>query len=615
MALIAVSLLWPASGVFVRTAHTNLESACTELNFYRSSGERLISAQKRRIERSKHTLSSRRHGGARMSCTVGDLKKEKRQIAESRWKSIINDCMKSTASCLVLPLTAALLLTVQSDIGLPSAAAGTLLDQPVLSSSAFKEPSVPLPPIPKEFPPLGSLTLPEYEQVTLPNGLRVFLLEDHELGLVGGQLLVRGGGKLEPAEKVGLAGIAGAVQRSGGSVNHPAKDLDAALESMAARIEAGASVSEMSVGFRCLREDLSDVFSLFAEVVRQPGMPEDKLALAKSQVLGGIARRNDNPGGIAGRELPKLLYGPQSVYARTPEAATVTPITRADLVSFHEANFRPDGAVLGIWGDFDSAAARALVESRFGDWARAASSSGATSAPGVATIAATSVASSDVAAPTREEEAGLAFVPPAIYLVDRPGLSQGYVRMAELGTTLDDPDAFALDVLNSVLNSFGGRLFDQVRSREGLAYSVYGAWSPSVKHRGAFLAGGETRIESVPQFVTAVRRVLTQLTLEAPTPEELAQAKDAALNTFVFNFADSGSQLSRIMTYELFGIDQDYVFKYKKAIENMTAEQVLRAAQTHLHPDKQPILLVTDVGAVRSSLASLGLPLVDVKID
>lgn len=463
-----------------------------------------------------------------------------------------------------------------------------------------------LPDLPTDFPPLRDLVLPKYEKMALPNGLRVLLLEDHELGLVGGQLLVRGGGKAEPPNKVGLAALAGAVQRSGGSVEHSGEAMDARLEAMAARIESGASVSEMSVAFRCLREDLPDVLTLFSEVVRRPAMPEEKLRLARSQFLGSIARRNDNPGAIAGRELPKLLYGNRSPYGRIPEAPTVTAVTLADVKAFHAANFRPDGAVLGIWGDFDAAATKELVLDRFGDWAAAAPD-------GSHAQAAALVGSARHAPPFVEK--GTSFSPPGVYIVDRPGLTQGYVRMAELGTTLDDPDLFALDVLNSILNGFGGRLFDEVRSREGLAYSVYGAWSPAVEHRGAFVAGGETRLAAVPKFVQAVRKVLLESTAEPPSQDELAKAKESALNSFVFNFVDPGSQLSRIMTYELFGVEQDFPFKYKRAVEGLTAEAVLEASRKHLHPLEQPILVVADASAVRPALAGLGLPVVDVQVD
>ncbi|KAJ7524747.1 hypothetical protein O6H91_17G019100 [Diphasiastrum complanatum] len=151
-------------------------------------------------------------------------------------------------------------------------------------------------------------------------------------------------------------------------------------------------------------------------------------------------------------------------------------------------------------------------------------------------------------------------------------------------------------------------MFVKVRSREGLAYSVSGGWSPAVEHRGTFVAGGETRLESIPNFIQAIKKVLAAVIQDAPDSDRLDQAKAAALNSFVFNFSDSGSQLARVMSYELFGIDQNFLFQYKKGVEEVTRDQILQAAKRHLHPSSQPILVVTDVTKLAPLFSSLDAP-------
>lgn len=457
--------------------------------------------------------------------------------------------------------------------------------------ASFEE--VQLPPIPKVFPPLKDLVLPVFEKVVLPNGLRVFLLEDHELGLVGGQLLIKAGSKNDPVDKVGLAKITSIVQRSGGSKQHPAALLDVQLEEIAAQIESFSSVSETSVGFRCLSEDLREVMSLFSEVVRNPLMPKNKLDLARTQLLGSIKRRADDPGGIASREFTKLLYGEGSAYARYLTEDTLMRITQEDLTSFHRNTFSPTSAVLGIWGDFEKDAVKAMISNTLGSWS-ASPVSVQESFPGKEIPW------------TPQLEVGNSFFEPHIYIINKSGLNQGFVRMGELGTSISDPDVFALDVLNDILNGFGGRLFDQVRSKEGLAYSVYGGWTPAAEHRGSFLAGGETQVNTVPQFISSVEKVLQSVTLQPPSEEDLSKAKEGIINSFVFNFVDSGLQLSRFMTYELFGIDQNFLVNYKKKIEELTSTDILEAAKRHLHPGAQPILVVADVSKVQSALQTMG---------
>ncbi|CAI5490721.1 unnamed protein product [Closterium sp. Naga37s-1] len=494
-----------------------------------------------------------------------------------------------------------------------------------------------LPPIPTTFPPLPDPALPPYEQFVLPNGLRVFLLEDHELGLVGGQLLVKGGAQYEAPDKVGVAGMMAAVQRSGGTQQYPEEQLDDTLEAMAASIETSAGTSSLSASFRCLQEDAPTLLPLLRDVVLAPLLPASKLAFSRTQLLGSIARRNDDPGRVASRELQRLLYSPASPRGRYPLAADVARISLADLRAFHAASYSdPSQAVLGVWGDFDARSMRDLLEDTFLAWPAAPASPARRTSKGRPV-------------PYWGPEEGVAASAAGVYVVDRPGLTQSIVRVGELGITISDQDVFALDVLNAILNGFGGRLFDQVRSREGLAYSVSGSWSPGVDHRGAFVGGGETRAEAVGQFVTAVQRVLGEATLLPPSPGELQEAKDRVLNSFVFNFADrylsmhthlshmsrhsklfhclcalqphsckpllpmpvctgSGAQLSRIMTYSLFGIDQDFIFEFKRRVEALSPDAVLAAAQRRLHPLEQPIVVVADAAAVMPQLSALGLP-------
>lgn len=157
------------------------------------------------------------------------------------------------------------------------------------------------------------IKLPNYTRFKLANGMVVYLVEDHELPLINGTALIRTGDRLEPANKVGLAELVGTVMRSGGTQNHPADAINEFLEQRAAAIEATIDEDSGTAGFDTLTEDLPAVFALFAETLRQPAFPADKLNLAKTQERGGIARRNDEPEAIANREFRKLVYGDSSL--------------------------------------------------------------------------------------------------------------------------------------------------------------------------------------------------------------------------------------------------------------------------------------------------------------
>ncbi|WP_138499051.1 M16 family metallopeptidase [Nostoc sp. PA-18-2419] len=432
-----------------------------------------------------------------------------------------------------------------------------------------------------QLPPLPEIKIPKYERFVLQNGMVVYLMEDRELPLVKGTALVRTGNRLEPLEKVGLAGFTGAVMRTGGTTKHSPDELNEILEQRAASVETSISETAGSGSFDALSEDLETVFGLFAEVLRSPVFAQEKLDLAKTQARGSIARRNDDPSGIASREFRKLLYGKDSPYGRTTEYATVDRIEREDLLKFYQQYFYPNNMILGIVGDFDAKKMRSLVQAKFGDWKP----------------------NPKIAKPQLPE------VSPAnsggVFFVNQPQLTQSSVLLGHLGGQLDSPDYPALSVLNDVLNGFGGRLFNEVRSRQGIAYSVYGVWSPRYDYPGMFIAGGQTRSDATVQFVVALQAEIKRIQAQTVTPKELAFAKESTLNSFVFNFQDPGQTLSRLMQYEYYGYPADFLFRYQKAVAATTAADVQRVARKYLKPENIVTLVVGNQTAIQPPLTQL----------
>lgn len=433
-----------------------------------------------------------------------------------------------------------------------------------------------------EFSSVPEVKVPEYTRFEMENGIVVYLMEDHELPLVGGTAMFHTGSRLEPEEKVGLADIMGEVMRTGGTRTHSPDELNQLLEQRAASVETGVDVAVGSASFNVLSEDLEDVFDLFAEVIREPAFRQDQIDLSKTQWQGQIARRNDDPDDVANREFQKLIYGGESPYARTVEYTTLANISRDDLVSFYERYFHPKNMLLGVVGDFDSDAMRSLIEAKFGDWQ---------SNPGQQTPEKPTV--------TQANQGG-------VFLVDQPQLTQSYVQVGHLGGELSNPDHAALSVMNEVMNGFGGRISNEVRSRQGLAYVVYAYWSPRFDYPGLFVGGGQTRSEATVPFIRGVLAEIEKIRTAPITEEELTRAKDSVLNAFVFNFQDPGQVLARLMRYEYYGYPSDFIFRYQQAVEATTVADVQRAAQTYLKPENIVTLVVGNKAAIAPPLTTLG---------
>jgi zinc protease len=432
-----------------------------------------------------------------------------------------------------------------------------------------------------EFPPLKEVEIPQYERYELDNGMVVYLMEDHELPLVSGTATIHTGSRWEPAEQVGLAELTGAVIRLGGTEKYPADELNEMLEQRAAIVETDIGTSFGVASFNTLSEDLDVVFKLFANVIQEPAFPQAKLELAKKQAEGAIARRNDDPDEIASREFRKLIYGKTSPYARMVEYSTLDNITRSDLVQFHQTYFRPENTILGIVGDFEPEEMKVLIEETFGNW----SPSSEKSRPAVPTAS--------------QENLG------GIFLINQLQLSQSYIQMGHIGGLLDNPDYPALSVLNGVLNGFGGRLFNEVRSRQGLAYVAYGYWSAQYDYPGILIAGGQTRSDGTVPFIKAIFSELERIRTTPISPEELAYAKESILNSFVFNFQDPSQFLARLIRYEYYGYPEDFIFQYQRAVKSVTAEDVQRVANEYLRPEQILTLVVGNQAEIDPPLSTL----------
>lgn len=441
-----------------------------------------------------------------------------------------------------------------------------------------------------QFSSPPEVRVPDYTRFQLQNGMIVYLMEDHELPLVSGTAIVRTGDRFEATEQTGLAELTGTLIRAGGTQKRTADQLNQLLEQRAAVIETGINTTAGSAGFNTLTEDLPEVFDLFAEVIQQPAFAPDKFAIAKVQVQGGIVRRNDDPNGIASREFQKLIYGNESPYARTTEFSTLANISRDNLIQFYQRSFRPDQMLLGIVGDFDPKQMRSRIEAKFGSW----------NPTGQGTP-------KQLPAVSQAKQGG-------IFFVNQPQLNQSYLRIGHLGGQLNNPDYPALTVMEDVLSGFGRRLFNEIRSRQGLAYSVGASWSAQFDYPGVFIASGETRSDATVPFIQSVFKEVDRIRKEPISADELAFAKDTVLNSFIFNFQDPSQTLSRLLRYEYYGYPRDFIFQYRKAVEATSIADVQRVAQKYLQPEKLVTLVVGNEKEIQPALSTLGQPVTAVDI-
>ncbi|HSL05138.1 MAG TPA: pitrilysin family protein [Nitrospiraceae bacterium] len=431
---------------------------------------------------------------------------------------------------------------------------------------------------PVEFTP------PEPDRVVFENGMVVYLLEDHELPLVSVTATMRTGSWLDPADKIGLASLTGSVMWTGGGGGLSAEKVNEELEQFAGGLAISIGRQSGSASLDVLSKDLKRGLQIFAGLIRTPAFEPARVELAKLQAIEGIRRRQDNPGAIVGREFVKLLYGVDHPTARESSIRSITRITRDDLVAFHQKTIYPNGIMLGVTGDFDKSAMLALLRDVFGDWKKGE----------VPMLTIADVPQSQTAKPV-------------VRFVNKE-TSQTHLRLGHLSIKEQDPDYVALAIANDILggSSFRSRLFNDVRTKRGLAYSVGSRLNAGTHDQGVWLMRAETKLPSTQEVIARFEANMERMRTELVTDSELAEAKEAYVNSFVFSFASPSAIVGRLIELEYDGLPKDFLQQVRARVVALTKEEILAAAKKHFNPERLTIIAVGPGEALPKLLSGFG---------
>ena len=466
---------------------------------------------------------------------------------------------------------------------------------PGLAQQAAPKPATaPAPPVPAsykdlKFGTLRQVQIPKVEETTLPNGMKLYLLENHELPIVRGLALVRTGNLFDPADKIGLASVTGELIRTGGTAKKSGNQIDEELENIAASIESQIGEELGSVSFSTLKERTAEVLSTFHDVLTGPAFRQDRFELIRSQMHGTIQRRNDDAHGIAQREFSDAIYGPNTPYGWRMEHATVDNIKRDDVEAFYKRYYFPANVILSVQGDFSAPEMKATLEKLFADW---------------------TVTQPPVPAFPKVNSQPK----PGIRLAVKTDVTQTSVSLGHLGGVLNDKDYPALQVMADILGGgFQSRLFQKVRTQLGYAYEINAFWGADYDHPGIFEITGSTKAASTTETLKAITAELERIRTAEVTEEELQSAKDTVINGFVFNFDTPSKTLNRLLTYRYFGYPDDFIFQYQKAVQQVTRADILRVAKQYIDPTKFVTVAVGNPKDFKTPLTALG-PVSDIDL-
>ncbi len=449
--------------------------------------------------------------------------------------------------------------------------AGLVVLEPHVSRAQY-------PTSPPPAAPLKPMQFPPFREARLANGLKLIVVENHELPVVSLTLALPAGARVEPAGREGLAGLV-ATLLTKGTPTRTADQIAAAIEGVGGSLEASAGDDFFTVSLTVLRDYLDRGLDLLADVVLHPAFPDHELELARQRTLSALALEKSQPEALASRFFARALYG-EHPYGRSATEASVKAITRAEVQQFAADRLKPQGALAVIAGDLTLEEARRLLGQYLGSWRGEPPPESPAPPP-------------PPGGPTR------------IILVHRPGSAQSNIEVGNLALKPADPWYFPAVVGNKVLG--GGadsRLFAILREQKGW---TYGASSGISRGRdvGHFSAGTEVRTAVTDSALVELLAQLRRMRAEPVPDSELAAAKGFLVGSFPLSIETAAQVASQVSTARLLGLPDDYLRTYRDRLAAVTAADVLAAAKRVIRPDSAVIVVVGDGSAIYPKLQTL----------
>lgn len=433
---------------------------------------------------------------------------------------------------------------------------------------------------PPTLGPPPPLRVPPITTRQLPNGLRIVVVEQHELPIADVLLHVRSGGESDPTGRVGVAALTSALLTEGTTTRSALEIADQAAY-LGVRLGAGSGWEQSTISLHAPTAQLDSAMALFADIALRPAFPAPDLERVRKVRLTSLQQLRDRGPSIADRAYATALYGEQHPYGRplAGTEASVASIGRADLQSFYDTYYRPNNATLLVVGDVRPDDVERRAQALFGGWARR-----------------------DVPPPTNVT----AQAPKAttLVLIDKPGAAQSSFRIGGIGVPRSTTDYFALQVLNTILGgSFTSRLNQNLRETRGYTYGAGSGFSMR-RLAGPFTASAEVvsakSDSALIEFVKELRAIR-----DTVPSDELAKAKRYLQLSLPEDFETTSSIANQLVPLITYGIPLDF---YNSAVENIgavTQADVQRVARQYVDPDRLTMVIVGDRKMIEPGLRAL----------
>lgn len=412
----------------------------------------------------------------------------------------------------------------------------------------------------------GAGATPPVERSVLANGMRLLVIRQPHLPMVVVSALLDAGSRYDAAGKEGLASLTSDLLTEGTEARAAAEIHDA-VDFLGAKLGAGAGDDYATLSLTVLKKDLHSGFDLFSDVLLHPKFPKGEFARKREEALAELESAEQNPGSVAERVFRKTLYG-GGPYRAEPGGwkESVTKLTIADIKAFYQSAYQPQRTILVASGDVTMEEMTEFANRQLGAWKGQS----------------TEVKATDSSAPPRA----------GVIRIERD-LTQANLVWGHQGTTRDNPDWYAIQVMNYILGGggFSSRMMNSIRIEAGLAYSVFSYFVPG-KFPGSFQVVLQTKNATTAEALRRLREEIERIRSKPVSDEEIASAKRYLTGSFPLRFDSDGEMVSFYSQVEFYGLGLDYADRYESLINSVTKDDIQRVATKYLHPEEAILVIV-----------------------
>ena len=440
-----------------------------------------------------------------------------------------------------------------------------------------------------EIGQVPDLEFPAVERATLSNGIKVVYAQVDTVPVTRVGIDFNAGYAADNASRLGAQAMMLDLLDEGTTTRN-ANQLAEEEERLGASVSVGASMDRTSADLSAVSANLGSSLTLLADVVRNPAFAPAEIERIRASRLAGLASERTNPGAIAARALPPLIYGAESPYGRSftgsGDEATITALTRDDLVATHDAWIRPDNATIFVVSDLPLSEVTPQLETAFGDWRAPSAAKGAKDF------------SAAVPAPTNR-----------IVLIDRPQSPQSLIYGGAVLPVSGTDDLLALNAANVTLGSdFLSRINSDLRETKGWSYGVRGNVN-TLEHRVPYIVNAPVQANRTGESIAALIAQYDRfLDTDGVQPNELERTINGNTRSLAGGYETSFQILGALRSNALYGRPDDYQATLASRTRALTAAQMDDAARRDIHPDQFVWVVVGDASVVRPQLDALGLP-------